>query len=89
MGGMGARFKTIRNSLGLNQREMGRLLGVHAITVKNWERGYSPVNLTEENVLMLEGIGVNTKYLYGIGAISNEGKSWDQVVESLRELQGV
>lgn len=37
-------IKELRNSLNLNQAQFAQLLGVHAVTVSNWERGAYPPN---------------------------------------------
>jgi len=39
----GAELKKHRNRLGLNQTELGKLLGVHFVSVSRWETNVNPV----------------------------------------------
>ncbi len=45
------RVREIRNALGLKQIQLAKILGVHSITVSNWERGvlgYAPTQYQED-----------------------------------------
>lgn len=46
------KVQTIRRGLGLNQRELALLLGVHEMTVSKWERGELVPNEYQRTLLV-------------------------------------
>lgn len=44
-------LKTLRARLGLTQKELGELLGVHVMTVSKWERGVSAPSDHQKQIL--------------------------------------
>jgi transcriptional regulator with XRE-family HTH domain len=49
---IGLRIKKFREQAGLNQKELGRRVGVSPQVISNWERGYTPT-IDHENIVRL------------------------------------
>ncbi len=54
-------IRRIRNRLGLSQRQLADLLGVHPLTVSKWERGLLSPNAHQEDLLRSFGEAEGTE----------------------------
>lgn len=55
------RFFEVRDSLGLSQSEIGKLLNVSYVTIGNWEKGEP--KLSGNQYIVLQIIGIEPKYV--------------------------
>lgn len=64
-------FKQHRKALGLTQSEAAQMLGVHRVTLADWERGHPPVPVAIGRLLrlmVLRGISADELPPYEAGA---------------------
>lgn len=54
-------IRTVRESLGLKQKEFGALLDVHEMTVSKWERGQSSPSAYQKGLIQQFGKAAETE----------------------------
>lgn len=64
--GFGEKFRKLRLSKNLTQKQLGEIVGLAASTVNHYEVGYSQPRLPEL-VRICSNLGVSSDYLLGLG----------------------
>lgn len=76
------RIKELRNSLGINQVEFGKRIGVTKQCISNWESGYIQPSI-DMLIRIAETFSVSTDYLLGLSdkpTLDVEGLTNEQIL---------